>query len=143
MDEKKTISLRTGQEFNIMVPTVTSTSVTESPSKTPKIPLSQEILREIRNFVGGATFGSKFSRTELAKSAIFLLKTLPAAREAILEYLCTIFDEAVSLYTHNLELEAGNVSAGSNSTGPLTTSETEDIIIQVKFGNEHRRGSIK
>lgn len=94
----------------------------------PTLPLAQEISKEIRNFVSGATFGSKYNRKDLAKSAIFLLKTLPSAREAILEYLCTVFDDAVNVYCHNVDLELGNGTAGSSLHS--AAEDPDDNIIQ-------------
>ncbi|XP_078605288.1 integrator complex subunit 5-like [Branchiostoma floridae x Branchiostoma japonicum] len=74
----------------------------------------QELQAEIKTFVQGkhATFGHKLTLEEHARSALSLLRTVPAARSAVLEFLQGIFDEAVN--SHILQIE----SEGSGTVGP-------------------------
>ncbi|XP_071487321.1 integrator complex subunit 5-like [Diadema antillarum] len=67
----------------------------------------QEILFNVRTFVKGvdARHGRKLSSEEHARCALHLLQTLPAARTAVLDFLCHIFDESVNLYLYELEGE--------------------------------------
>ena len=62
----------------------------------------------IRTFTKGVDMhsGRKLSSEEHARCALHLLQTLPAARLAVLEYLCHIFDERVNLYMYELEGES-------------------------------------
>eukprot|EP00058_Branchiostoma_floridae_P023895 XP_002609385.1 hypothetical protein BRAFLDRAFT_124611 [Branchiostoma floridae] len=80
-----------------------------APSHTP-----QELQAEIKTFVQGkhATFGHKLTLEEHARSALSLLRNVPAARSAVLEFLQGIFDEAVN--SHILQIE----SEGSGTVGP-------------------------
>lgn len=64
----------------------------------------QDLLAELRLFIAGATRSLKIHPLELARKALSLLKTLPAARDAILEYFCTIFYNAVSSFVKQLKV---------------------------------------
>ena len=66
----------------------------------------------MRSFLHGVTsHGHNLSRSEgLARSALVLLRTLPTARHAVLEYLANLFDEAVNNYL--LELDIGHKVTG-------------------------------
>jgi hypothetical protein len=59
---------------------------------------------ELRAFIAGANRPSTVSQMEMARKALTLMKTLPASREAIFEYLGTIFDKCVSNYVTHLEV---------------------------------------
>ncbi|XP_014669565.1 PREDICTED: integrator complex subunit 5-like [Priapulus caudatus] len=89
---------------------------------------SQEILNEVHKFVTGAQLADNLSRQELAQSAIFLLKSLPSSRAAVLEHLCSVFDEAVNVYL--LQLETGRTSPSPDTS----LDEVIDDIYQVLTG---------
>lgn len=65
----------------------------------------QDIHRELRKFIEGSNYRNNISSEELAKSALILLRSLPSARHAVLEHLCSVFDEAAN--THLLQIEIG------------------------------------
>ncbi|GAB1604696.1 integrator complex subunit 5-like [Argonauta hians] len=71
---------------------------------------SQEILNEVRHFLRGTVYDGKVNKESLAKSALFLLRTLPAARHAVLEHMCHVFDEAVMLHIQQLECSATGIT---------------------------------
>lgn len=93
----------------------------------PPAVTADEVIEEVRNFIAGATHASKVNGHELAKCAIFLLKTIPATKEAVLEYLCSVFDEAVTDHMHQLELETGG-PPGS------TAAKFDEAVIQDVHG---------
>jgi len=64
----------------------------------------EDLMTELRTFVAGATRPVKTNPLELARTALSILKTLPAARDAVLEYFCTLFDSAVSKYVTQIEV---------------------------------------
>ncbi|KDR16305.1 Integrator complex subunit 5, partial [Zootermopsis nevadensis] len=64
----------------------------------------QDLMSDLRTFVAGATRAVKTNPLELARTALSILKTLPAARDAVLEYFCTLFDSAVSKYVTQIEV---------------------------------------
>ncbi|XP_052787896.1 integrator complex subunit 5-like [Mya arenaria] len=75
----------------------------------------QEILKEVRTFIHGANYKVQNlrQRENLSQSALILLRTLPTARAAVLEYTAGVFDEAVNAYL--LEMEVGHsVNDGSS-----------------------------
>lgn len=65
---------------------------------------SQDILSELRTFIAGAARLSEVNPITLVKTAVSLLKTLPATREAVLEYFGSIFHHYVSCYLSLLEV---------------------------------------
>nr|XP_054770296.1 integrator complex subunit 5-like [Lytechinus pictus] len=70
--------------------------------------------------------GRKLSSEEHARYALHLLKTLPAARAAVLDFLCHVFDESVNLYLYELEGE------GASSMGLHLGELIEDIYKVLK-----------
>jgi len=74
----------------------------------------QEILREVRTFIHGANYKAQNlrQRESLGQSALVLLRTLPSARQAVLEYTGGVFDEAVNSYL--LEMDVGQTVNGKN-----------------------------
>ncbi|KAJ9588448.1 hypothetical protein L9F63_018181 [Diploptera punctata] len=64
---------------------------------------TQDLMSDLRAFVAGATRPVKSNPLELARTALSILKTLPAARDAVLEYFCTLFDSAVCKYVTQIE----------------------------------------
>lgn len=79
------------------------------------------ILNELKAFIGGATRTTKNHQFELAKSALSLLKSLPAARDAVLEYFCTVFDTATQNFIVRIETEI--------ATGELPPASEDDEAI--------------
>lgn len=65
---------------------------------------SQDILSELRTFIAGASRTSEVNQLNLVRTAISLLKTLPAASEAVLEFFCTVFHNYVSRYLSLIEV---------------------------------------
>ena len=60
----------------------------------------------------GSTFETKVSNEDLVHSALLLLRTLPSARQAVLEHLCNVFDEAVNNHILHI-IELGNENQGN------------------------------
>lgn len=83
------------------------------------------ILAELNAFVTGATQASTLHSLDLSKNAIFLLKNVPAARDAILEYFCNLFDNAVGNYITRIETE---IATGEM---PETSSKEETTIAEI------------
>lgn len=70
-----------------------------SKSNTP-----QDLMQELRNFLAGSRVGPKANHVELTRTALNLLKSLPASRYAVLEYFCTVMDISVARYVTQLEV---------------------------------------
>lgn len=65
----------------------------------------QEISIEVRKFISGAVRSSHSSNTQdVTRTALSLLKNLPAARDAVLEYFCNVFFIAVTKYVRQIEV---------------------------------------
>lgn len=65
----------------------------------------QDITDELHSFIAGTTTRSiKSNPLDLTKTAVSLLKTLPATREAVFEYFCTVFDSATQNYITRIEV---------------------------------------
>lgn len=63
-------------------------------------------LNDLRLFLAGtSSYESKIRSSDVAQAAIRLLKTLPVAREAVLEYMHSLFDDAVSRHIARLDSE--------------------------------------
>lgn len=75
----------------------------------------QDLMNDLRTFVAGATRPVKTNPLELARTALSILKTLPAARDAVLEYFCTLFNSAVSKYVTQIETDMCLDSSSSTS----------------------------
>ncbi|CAL1679213.1 unnamed protein product [Lasius platythorax] len=65
----------------------------------------QDILAEVRKFISGAVSRPSHSANtqDVTRTALFLLKNVPAARDAVLEYFCSVFFAAVSKYVRQIE----------------------------------------
>ena len=50
----------------------------------------------MKTFITGSTYGRKICMSDLVEAAMFLLEHLPAARQAVLQYLSNVFHDAVS-----------------------------------------------
>jgi len=65
----------------------------------------QDILTEVRKFISGAIRPSHSTNTQdVTRTALFLLKNVPAARDAVLEYFCNVFFVAVTKYVRQIEV---------------------------------------
>ena len=65
--------------------------------------LMQDILQELNLFLQGVTCKRKVPVDTLAQSALFLLQRVPAARHAVLEHFCYVFDEAAGTYIRQMD----------------------------------------
>ena len=59
---------------------------------------------EMKLFIGGATKIVTCNQLDLTKTALSLLKTLPACRDAVLEYFCSVFAETAERYIVSIEV---------------------------------------
>lgn len=84
-----------------------------------------DILTELNTFIIGATQNQASNPIDLSKTAIYLLKNLPAARDAILEYFCNLFDVAVNNYIVRIEKE---IATGEM---PETSSKEETTVAEI------------
>ncbi|XP_031350418.1 integrator complex subunit 5 isoform X1 [Photinus pyralis] len=84
-----------------------------------------DVLLELKSFIGGATHSTKPNHFELTKAALNLLKTLPAARDAVLEYFCTVFNVATQNFIVRIETE---IATGQL---PPATEDDEAIISEI------------
>lgn len=65
----------------------------------------QDIMLEVRKFISGTARTSQSSNTlELTRTALGLLKNVPATREAVLEYFCSVFFAAVKKHVRQIEV---------------------------------------
>ncbi|XP_017777187.1 PREDICTED: integrator complex subunit 5 [Nicrophorus vespilloides] len=86
-------------------------------------------MEELRLFIMGANKQSKCISLEMTKSALLMLKTLPAARLAILEYLSNVLDIAAKNYIIRIEKEisTGKV-AQPNEYDETTLAEVHSVL---------------
>lgn len=63
-----------------------------------------DLLGELRLFIAGTTRTVKCNELDLVKTALNLLKTLPASRDAVLEYFCSVFDASVKKHVAMIEV---------------------------------------
>jgi hypothetical protein len=74
------------------------------PHLTDSLP-PQDIMVEVRKFICGTARPTQSSNTlELTRTALNLLKNVPATREAVLEYFCSVFFVAVTKYMRQIEV---------------------------------------
>ncbi|GFG34362.1 hypothetical protein Cfor_08970 [Coptotermes formosanus] len=92
----------------------------------------QDLMTELRTFVAGATRPVKTNPLELARTALSILKTLPAARDAVLEYFCTLFDSAVSKYVTQIENDMC-LNSGSSASGHEDATIIEIHVVLCNF----------
>lgn len=65
----------------------------------------QDILVEVRKFISGAVRPSHSTNTQdVTRTALSLLKNVPAARDAVLEYFCNVFSIVVTKYVRHIEV---------------------------------------
>lgn len=65
--------------------------------ETSSVP-SEHLLLKLHEFITGISMGIQTGPAELAETALCLLNTLPSAKDAILEYFCTVFHHSVDTY---------------------------------------------
>ncbi|KAK1117511.1 hypothetical protein K0M31_016544 [Melipona bicolor] len=64
----------------------------------------EDILAEVRKFISGAVRPTHSTSTlDVTRTALSLLRHVPAARDAVLEYFCNVFFIAVTKYVRQLE----------------------------------------
>ncbi|XP_054920403.1 integrator complex subunit 5 isoform X2 [Dermacentor andersoni] len=81
-----------------------------------------DALNDLRLFLAGtSSYDSKVRGSDVAKAAIRLLKTLPVAREAVLEYMHNLFDDAVNRHIMRLD---------SEETGVPVELEERDVAVE-------------
>ncbi|XP_023025427.1 integrator complex subunit 5 omd [Leptinotarsa decemlineata] len=87
----------------------------------------QDLMNELKFFVKGATRKEKCSALDLTKSALTLLKHVPASRVAVFEYFCKVFDGAALNYIQGIEAEI--------KTGKLPPlSESDELVVSEIHG---------
>lgn len=65
----------------------------------------QDLLNELKVFITGTSKGDRQkTAAELTKTALLLLRKLPACRGAIFQFFCKVFDTAASNYIQNIEV---------------------------------------
>uniref|UniRef100_A0A8D8Q3X9 Integrator complex subunit 5 n=1 Tax=Cacopsylla melanoneura TaxID=428564 RepID=A0A8D8Q3X9_9HEMI len=84
----------------------------------------RDIQFELKKFIAGASQNLKSSSPlELTKTALYLLKYLPSARDAVLEYFNILFDQ--SLERHVAQIRSGGTSEDYND--PIL-SEIQNVL---------------
>lgn len=85
-------------------------------------------LNDLRLFLAGtSSYDSKIRGSDLAKAAIRLLKTLPVAREAVLEYMHNLFDDAVNRHIMRLDSEDTGVPVEAEER-ELAVEEVQQVL---------------
>lgn len=70
----------------------------------------EDILAEVRKFISGAIRPTHSTSTlDVTRTALSLLRHVPAARDAVLEYFCNVFFIAVTKYVRQLEVSSAIV----------------------------------
>lgn len=72
--------------------------------------IGPDLMKDLRAFIVGAARKTPKGHVDigLARVALSILKTLPASREAVLEYFCSLFDKVVGRYTDNAKVKTFN-----------------------------------
>ncbi|KAK7480320.1 hypothetical protein BaRGS_00028488, partial [Batillaria attramentaria] len=99
---------------------VVGASASSSASATP-----QDILHEVNVFLQGATCQRKVPVDHLAQSALFLLQKMPAARDAILEHFCNVFDDAAGVYIR--QIDAGQKQEKMSESNPNQYAVLQEV----------------
>ncbi|KAG5897481.1 hypothetical protein JTB14_031106 [Gonioctena quinquepunctata] len=108
---------------------ITNPNLTEKATVVRNAP-QQDLMNELKFFVkGAATRKEKPNALDLTKSALTLLKSLPASRIAVFEYFCRVFDSASLNYIQAVEAE---IKTGSLPPLPeldeLVVSEIHSVL---------------
>lgn len=84
---------------------------------------SQDIMLEVKKFIVGTSRPSQTSNTlDLTQTALGLLKNVPATREAVLEYFCSVFYVAVTKDVR--QLETRKIKQTNEENVPMTEIHT-------------------
>lgn len=70
---------------------------------------TQDFMQELKSFINGTKKKSRSNPLELTKIALGLLKNLPAARDAVLDFFCINFDTAAQNYIVRIEVNGCNL----------------------------------
>lgn len=65
----------------------------------------QDLMSELRFFIKGASKKDKCNLVDLTKSALTLLKCLPASKVAVFDYFSKVFDKAALNYIDAIEVK--------------------------------------
>lgn len=76
--------------------------------------IPQDLMKELRYFLKGASKKEKCNPVDLTKSALTLIKCLPASRVAVFEYFSKVFDKAAMNYITAIEVKPIKISIGFN-----------------------------
>ncbi|XP_057653331.1 integrator complex subunit 5 isoform X1 [Diorhabda carinulata] len=85
----------------------------------------QDLMNELNFFLKGVTKKELCNEIDLTKSALILLKCLPSTKIAVLEYLCSVFENAAKIYVQALETEINTGKA------PLSSEDDELIVSDI------------
>lgn len=96
----------------------------------PPMMKGPDLMSELRSFISGATRSARKGHMDIgmARVALSLLKTLPASREAVLEYFCSLFDDIVGRYIENVEIAS---QKGSKDHEVSLSAQEETTIAEV------------
>jgi hypothetical protein len=72
--------------------------------------LLKEALNHLSKFVRGSSGEQSATGSSLIKSALLLLQTLPATRQAVLQYIAGLYDNAVREHFSKLEAQENTLS---------------------------------
>lgn len=67
--------------------------------------MPQDLVKELRFFLKGTSKKEKCNPVDLTKSALTLLKCLPASKAAVFEYFSKVFDKAAINYITAIEVK--------------------------------------
>ncbi|KAI4461984.1 integrator complex subunit 5 [Holotrichia oblita] len=90
----------------------------------------QDVLSDLKVFVDGVTKQVKCNPLDLTKTALSILKSLPAARDAVLSYFCSVFDKASENYVCAIEVIFSTEVSMSGTIPPLSEYD-EEIISEI------------
>ncbi|XP_072940558.1 integrator complex subunit 5 isoform X2 [Epargyreus clarus] len=74
---------------------------------------SMALSSDLNNFIYGVSRRNFQNAPDLTKIGITLLKSFPAARDAVLEYFAMVFHDAVNVYINQMDYEADPSATGS------------------------------
>ncbi|CAN7975226.1 unnamed protein product [Ixodes persulcatus] len=95
----------------------------------PQQPSDPSTLNDLRLFLAGTSgYESKIKSGDVAKAAIRLLKTLPVAREAVLEYMHNLFDDAVNRHIMRLDSEDTGVPTDLSGEREIAVDEVQAVL---------------
>ncbi|GJQ75867.1 putative integrator complex subunit 5 N-terminus [Trypoxylus dichotomus] len=96
----------------------------------------QDSLNDLKVFIDGVTKQTKCNPLDLTRTALSILKSLPAARDAVLSYFCSVFDKASENYVCAIETEVstGNMPPVSEYDEAIIT-EIHSVLCSFVTGN--------